>query len=190
VTSKQRPIPRRATRYTGHLSDADAEALYQLAVTDSLTGCYNRRFFEDVIVHELDRHHRYDMPLSILFVDIDHLKQVNDTRGHGTGDRVLVQVAQFLTQSVRESDYVFRWGGDEFLILTACIGEHANQKARQLKAAFTGATFSDEVPQGMGLSIGCAEFGRDGDDPDVVIRVADQRMYEDKRRAPGNRATE
>ena len=171
---------RNRTRYGGPLSEAGVEPLYQLAITDPLTGCYNRRFFEDVIVRELDRHHRYGMPLSMLFVDIDHLKRINDAQGHGAGDRVLTHVAQFLRQSVRESDYVFRWGGDEFLILTACSGEDANRKAAQFKAALTEAGFSQELPQKLGLSIGCAEFGLDGDEPELVIHVADQRMYEDK----------
>ena len=76
-------------RANERVSEVDAEKLYQVAGTDSLTGCYNRRFFEDVIGHKLDRHRRYGIPVSLLFLDVNNLKAVNDSLGHEAGDRVL-----------------------------------------------------------------------------------------------------
>jgi hypothetical protein len=90
--------------------------LRRMVITDALTGCHNRRFFDEIIGRELQRHARYGIPLSVLFVDIDRFKSVNDILGHDAGDEVLRRVATFLLSSIREADYVFRWGGDEFLI--------------------------------------------------------------------------
>ena len=96
------------------------DELRQMVVTDSLTGTRNRRFFDEVIGRELQRHRRYQTPLSIMFIDVDRFKAINDTMGHETGDRVLRDVAAFLLKNIREADYVFRWGGDEFLVLISC----------------------------------------------------------------------
>ena len=85
------------------LQGAQAE-LHELAIIDPLTGCHNRRFFDEVIGRELQRHRRYHIPLSLLFVDIDCFKAVNDSLGHEAGDRVLQDVAAFLKCNVREAD--------------------------------------------------------------------------------------
>ena len=79
---------------------------------------------------ELQRHDRFKLPLSLLFIDIDRFKAVNDTLGHEAGDRVLHYVARFLKRHIREADYVFRWGGDEFLVLITCSEDEARRKAR------------------------------------------------------------
>ena len=117
------------------LESAQGE-LRHLVTTDALTGCRNRRFFDDVIGREIQRHRRYRIPLSLVFIDIDRFKVVNDTLGHEEGDRLLQQVADFLIRNVREADYVFRWGGDEFLILISCKEDEAMRKAAELQAAF------------------------------------------------------
>ena len=114
--------------------------LRQLVITDALTGCRNRRFFDEVIGRELQRHRRYQTPLSIVFIDIDRFKAINDTLGHETGDRVLREVAAFLLRNIREADYVFRWGGDEFLVLISCGEEEAQRRGRQLQQAFADIT--------------------------------------------------
>jgi diguanylate cyclase (GGDEF)-like protein len=97
-------------------------------VTDALTGCRNRRFFDEIIAHELNLHRRYGTPLSLLFVDIDHFKAINDTLGHAAGDKVLREVASYLVRKTRDADYVFRWGGDEFLLLVSCREEEAQRR--------------------------------------------------------------
>lgn len=125
-----------------------------LAIADSLTGCYNRRFFHEVIGRELQRHERHDVLLAILFVDIDQFKMVNDTLGHDAGDWLLEYVALFLKGHVREADYVFRWGGDEFLMLLSCTLEEAREKGAELATAFRTALTTSGLPTGVGLSMG------------------------------------
>ena len=116
-------------RRTNRRLESAQSDLRQLVITDTLTGCRNRRFFQEVITRELQRHRRYGTPLSILFIDIDRFKVINDTLGHEVGDRVLRDVAAFLLQNIREADYVFRWGGDEFLVLISC-GQAEAERAR------------------------------------------------------------
>jgi diguanylate cyclase (GGDEF)-like protein len=154
--------------------------LLQAAITDSLTGCHNRRFFEQVVDREVHRHARFDQPLSLLFIDIDRFKAVNDTLGHEAGDRVLRHVASFLKRHIREADYVFRWGGDEFLVMITCGGEEAARKAARLKAAFDAAPEAIDLPPGIGLSVGWTEVPVGTTDLMPLIRQADERMYRDK----------
>jgi diguanylate cyclase (GGDEF)-like protein len=154
--------------------------LLQAAITDALTGCHNRRFFEQVVDRELQRHARFKLPLSLLFVDIDRFKAVNDTLGHEAGDRVLGYVASFLKRHIREADYVFRWGGDEFLVMITCRGEQAARKAARLKAAFDAAPEAIDLPPGIGLSVGWTEVPAGATDLMPLIRQADERMYRDK----------
>jgi diguanylate cyclase (GGDEF)-like protein len=155
--------------------------LHGLAITDSLTGCYNRRFFHEVIGRELQRHERYDLPLALLFVDIDQFKMVNDTLGHEAGDRLLEYVALFLKGNVREADYVFRWGGDEFLVLLSCTLEEALEKGAELTTTFRAAVkTASGIPTGVGLSVGCSEVIAHTDDIMDRIREADEAMYRKK----------
>ena len=162
--------------------------LRDLVTTDPLTGCRNRRFFHEVIGREVERHKRYNIPLSMLFVDINRFKAINDTLGHETGDRVLQQVAAFLMSKVRGADYVFRWGGDEFLILMSCREDEAIRKGAELQAAFDKSSKAATLPQGVGLSVGCAEVPPETRDVMPLVKLADERMYANKRgavRGPG-----
>ncbi len=154
--------------------------LVQAAITDPLTGCHNRRFFEQVVDRELQRHARFRLPLSLLFVDVDRFKAVNDTLGHDAGDRVLKYVAAFLKKHIREADYVFRWGGDEFLVMITCLGAEAERKVSRLKAAFDAAPEAVDLPPGIGLSVGWTEVPQGANDLMPLVRQADERMYEDK----------
>lgn len=156
------------------------EELLRLAITDPLTGCHNRRFLDQVVEHELERHRRYQIPMSLLFADVDRFKGINDTYGHDAGDRVLEYVAQFLRRHVREADYVFRWGGDEFLVMLSCTEREAQQKARLLKNRFGGDPEAAELPPGVTLSVGCVEVPPDTVDLAPFVREADLRMYKDK----------
>ena len=154
--------------------------LHGQAITDTLTGCYNRRFFDEVIGRELQRHRRYDVPLALLFLDVDEFKMVNDTLGHEAGDRLLEYVALFLKSHVRGADYVFRWGGDEFLVLLSCRLEEAREKGAELTTAFRTAVRGSGLPTGVGLSVGCSEMVADTDDIMTRIREADEAMYRNK----------
>jgi len=155
--------------------------LHLMVITDPLTGTRNRRFFDEVIGRELNRHRRYRTPLSIVFIDIDHFKEVNDTLGHETGDRVLKEVAAFLVKHIREADYVFRWGGDEFLALITCSEKEALRRARDLQDAFAKSKYVTDLPPGVGLSIGCVEVPVDTEDIMPLVQTADERMYADKK---------
>jgi diguanylate cyclase (GGDEF)-like protein len=157
--------------------------LRELAITDALTRCRNRRFFDEIIGRELKRHRRYNIPLSLIFIDIDRFKVINDEMGHEAGDLVLQQVASFLVTRVREADFVFRWGGDEFLILLSCREPEARARGAMLQQAFTESDYATTLPSGVGLSIGCAEVPVDTADVMEYVRIADERMYADKRKS-------
>jgi diguanylate cyclase (GGDEF)-like protein len=157
--------------------------LRRMVITDPLTGCRNRRFFDEIIGRELQRHRRHGIPLSLLFVDIDRFKAVNDQLGHEAGDDVLRQVASFLLANIREADYVFRWGGDEFLILLSCNEHEARRRGAALQRDFANSSETASLPAGVGLSIGCAEVRAGHDNVMDLVKVADERMYENKRDA-------
>ena len=169
-------------RVTNTRLEAAQNELRQMVTTDALTGCRNRRYFDQVIGREVQRHRRYHIPLSLVFVDIDRFKTINDTLGHDEGDRVLQRVASFLLRNVREVDYVFRWGGDEFLILMSCREAEAMRRARALQEIFMASIDADGLPAGVGLSVGCTEIGAHDTDILAVIKMADERMYRNKKR--------
>jgi diguanylate cyclase (GGDEF)-like protein len=169
-------------RVTNRDLEAAQSELRDMVTTDPLTGCRNRRFFHEVIGREVERHRRYNIPLSLLFVDVNRFKMVNDTLGHEAGDRVLQQVAAFLMNRVREADYVFRWGGDEFLILISCREDEALDKGADLQAAFARSSEAAAVPDGIGLSVGCREVPPEARDIMALVKEADERMYADKKR--------
>ena len=169
-------------RMTNTRLEAAQDELRQLVTTDTLTGCRNRQYFDEVIDREIQRHRRYHIPLSIVFMDVDRFKAINDTLGHDEGDRVLQRVAAFLVRNVREVDYVFRWGGDEFLILMSCREEEAVRRATALQAAFAASIEDEALPAGVGLSVGCAEIGSEADDILGLVKAADERMYRNKKR--------
>ena len=169
-------------RRTNRRLEGAQSDLRQAVITDVLTGTRNRRFFDEVIGREMKRHRRYRTPMSIVFIDVDHFKMINDTQGHETGDQVLREVATFLLRHIREADYVFRWGGDEFLVLISCGEQEAIRRGRELQAAFAASPVLADLPPGVGLSIGCVEVPADAADIMPFVQVADERMYVDKKR--------
>jgi diguanylate cyclase (GGDEF)-like protein len=175
-------------RLTNRRLEAAREELLQAAITDPLTGCHNRRFLQQVQDRELKRHERFNLPLSLLFIDVDRFKAINDTLGHDAGDRVLKYVARFLKRHIREADYVFRWGGDEFLVLITCTEDEARRKAQMLKANFDAAPEAEALPPGIGLSVGWVEVPSGTTDLMPLVNEADTRMYKDKGHAAGDRA--
>ena len=168
-------------RLTNKRLESAQSELRQLVTTDPLTGCRNRRFFDEIIGREIERHRRYHIPLSLLFVDVDRFKAINDTLGHETGDRVLQRVAVFLVRNVREADYVFRWGGDEFLILISCREEEAVRKAYDLQKAFAESSEAASLPGRRRpqhrLRRSAAATATD---IMAIVKIADERMYVDK----------
>ena len=152
-----------------------------MAVTDPLTRCYNRRLLYEIAEHELEQHRRYKLPLSILYIDIDHFKAINDTRGHHTGDEVLITMGAILRELTRQADYVFRWGGDEFVVLLSAAEADAKVKARQIRQAFLESAIVGNLPDGVDVSIGCVPVPADTKDFDPLIDQADREMYRRKR---------
>jgi diguanylate cyclase (GGDEF)-like protein len=175
-------------RQTNRRLEAAQGELQQMVMTDPLTGCRNRRFFDQVIGRELKRHRRGGIPMALLFVDVDKFKAINDGLGHESGDRVLQQVASFLARNVRGADYVFRWGGDEFLLVLSCTEEQARRRGGAVRAAFLVSEEASRLPPGVGLSIGCVEVPLEADDVLRYVKMADERMYENKRGIRGSSA--
>jgi diguanylate cyclase (GGDEF)-like protein len=156
------------------------EEVKRLAITDPLTACYNRRFFDEIGRRELERHKRYGKPLTVMFVDINQFKHLNDRFGHDTGDDVLRTLGALLQHQVRQSDYVIRWGGDEFLLLLTCTSKEAALKAEELKTAFAAERDQAGLPPDIGLSVGVAEVQDSAETLANAIRAADSEMYRDK----------
>ncbi|HEY1308861.1 MAG TPA: GGDEF domain-containing protein [Vicinamibacterales bacterium] len=160
------------------------EEIQRLAITDPLTGCHNRRFLDEIERREIERHRRYLAPLTIVFLDVNHFKRLNDTLGHDRGDAVLWMIGALLRAQVRHSDYAIRWGGDEFVLLLNCSEREALEKGRRLKEGFERERVAGGLPPYLGLSAGVAEVEFNATTLRDAIREADSRMYGDKLAAP------
>ena len=131
--------------------------LEELALTDGLTGAWNRRRFEESVESEIHRAARECQPLTMMLIDIDHFKCINDTLGHDAGDKVLVELAGLLRDSVRKSDSVTRWGGEEFVLLLPNTGLAAAQAlAERIRECIEQHSF--ELVDRVTASFGVAEF--------------------------------
>lgn len=130
--------------------------LSKLASTDKLTGAWNRRRLEEALVNEMDRLKRYDHPLSMLILDIDFFKKVNDEHGHSVGDQVLIKMANVLQSNLRASDTLTRWGGEEFVVLcpNTTLSTVA-MLAERLRESIARTTFPEVGP--VTISLGVAE---------------------------------
>ncbi|KAF0114295.1 MAG: diguanylate cyclase [Rhodospirillaceae bacterium] len=153
--------------------------LHDLATTDTLTGIRNRLKFIQTLEAEILRHQRYGSPLSLVMMDIDHFKRINDTFGHAAGDATLKQVTAIVVQRIRVTDTFARWGGEEFILLLP--GEDARAAGRvaeTLRMAIADQDFS--VAGRVTASFGVAEF-RAGDDEAGLCQRADEALYQAKR---------
>jgi diguanylate cyclase (GGDEF)-like protein len=163
---------------------ASHEAVRRLSVTDELTGVYNGRHFRARLHEEIERAKRGDRPLSLLVIDSDSLKDVNDRYGHEAGNRHLVAIAQAVQGHVRTSDVVARFGGDEFLVLQPdATPEAAALVAERIRVAVAAARVvaSDGAHVAGTVSIGVAGYPRSATDEDSLFRSADAALYDAKR---------
>src|ERR1700722_5814233 len=159
----------------------DLRKLQFNAATDPLTGLYNRRLFEEQIEKELNRAQRYTQNLALVILDLHQFKEVNDRYGHPRGDALLKTVASTLKQSLRTSDYAFRFGGDEFAtLLVQSDMEQASTLARRIPANFAASIEPMQMTTLSGLDYGIAIYPQDGAQREVLVRVADERLYEMK----------
>jgi len=157
--------------------------LQRTAITDSLTGVYNTRFFHDLLGRETARADRYETPLSLLMIDVDNFKLVNDTYGHVVGNKVLTQIAKTIERTVRNTDFVFRCGGDEFgVVLPGTDLDGAMRTAQKVLQKvesldiLTTLGYSGPVT----VSIGISEYHR-GNHFETLVAEADQALYASKR---------
>jgi diguanylate cyclase (GGDEF)-like protein len=156
----------------------DLKILQLNAVTDPLTGLYNRRLFSETFEKELNRSRRYGSPLGLVVLDLHRFKEVNDKHGHPRGDEVLRAAAATLKKALRTSDSAFRIGGDEFaLLLPQTDAEQALALSRRVETVFAETLQPLQLSVGVSMDHGVATFPQDGEQADQLIRVADERLY-------------
>jgi diguanylate cyclase (GGDEF)-like protein len=156
------------------------EEMARLAITDDLTSLCNRRHFLDRLKAEIDRARRYEQTFSVAMLDIDNFKVVNDTYGHGLGDRILADMGRLLRKSARSSDLAARYGGEEFVIMMPMTGGLAAQMAGdRLREAVASHTFPRRKK--LTVSVGLATYPEDGASAEELLHRADATLYEAKR---------
>jgi len=153
-----------------------------LAATDELTGVHNRRSLSDALQRELNRAARLDKPFSLLQIDADNLKHINDNYGHEAGDKLLKTLCDIIEDCSRKSDTLARTGGDEFVLLLSGIdGDHAVVIAERIRKAVTNSAFDMKgIQVSSTVSIGIASFPADSENIEELINLADQAMYQSK----------
>ncbi len=152
---------------------------------DSLTSLYNQKFLTEVVDRKIEEYKRYKTPFSILFIDVDHFKRVNDSLGHVVGSAVLQQVGDLLKGQIRTSDFAFRYGGDEFIILLSHTeGEDAVNVAERIRKEVEISEFAvNGLKVRITISIGLAFFPIHADSAEDIIRIADEAMYYGKHKS-------
>ncbi len=153
----------------------------ELAVRDALTGLYNRRELHRFLEYELIKSQRYKHPLSILLIDIDHFKEINDLYGHRTGDEILQKVAQVLLHHTRACDLPARYGGDEFIIVLpetpAGQAWYGAERLRKLVESQVITIDNGKTRLAITISTGVAEYPEDATGGEVLIDLADKALY-------------
>jgi two-component system cell cycle response regulator len=166
-----------------NIEHAYHEEIYRLTTTDGLTGAYNKRYFDEDLERELFRFLRYNRPLSLLMMDIDFFKKINDEYGHLAGDRVLSELGHLIYNNVRREDTFCRYGGEEFALLmpemdiqkAAVVGEHLRSIVDEAQFDFEGHSMP------VTISIGVATAKMEMSNPNDFVRVADERLYRAKK---------
>jgi len=171
----------RVRRTNDELSSALA-TIQKMATNDTLTGLPNRAFFNEALAHAIAQSQRHGRPLALFFLDLDRFKNINDTLGHGVGDRVLQEAAGRLRGAVRASDMIARLGGDEFVLLveeyrdTAHLGEIAGKVLKAFESSF----LVDGQELALSASVGVCHYPSDGADAQELLASADIAMYRAK----------
>jgi len=151
------------------------EKVKDLSIRDYLTGMYNRRLFMTTLEKEFYRSKRYNTPMTIIMIDIDDFKKINDKHGHQHGDRILQTVGDIIRRQTRDADIAARYGGEEFIVLSnGTDKEHANRLAERLRSSI--------AESGVTVSCGVAHYpNKNSRFPDDLIRISDEALYVAKR---------
>jgi diguanylate cyclase (GGDEF)-like protein len=156
------------------------------AITDDLTGAYNRRKLKEDLKEEIERAERYNKKLSVLMIDIDWFKEYNDFHGHQKGDKLLIRLVRTISYNIRFTDKLYRYGGEEFVVLLPETGEEeAKEVAEKLRNKIGEKKFEGEEKSQpnmiISVSIGIARYPKDGSSSNELINVADKALYTAKR---------
>lgn len=159
------------------------EEIERLAVTDGLTGLFNHRHFQETLAQEFNRIERFSEPISLLIIDIDHFKKINDTYGHPVGDAVLKKVSGIIRKTIRNIDIPARYGGEEFaVILLGTDTNGALKMAERLRRSIADAKFSSEQNAfNVTVSIGISTHAREMRKKEDLVEQADKALYHAKR---------
>jgi diguanylate cyclase (GGDEF)-like protein len=156
------------------------EKIQELTITDDCTGLYNARHLYKILEQEVYRSSRFGYEFSVLFIDLDHFKQVNDTYGHLIGSKLLAEIGYLIKAQLRLIDFAFRYGGDEFVVVLPQTGkDSALVVARRLRDSLRASAFCKEEALNLNVraSMGLATFPNDAKSPHDIIRQADEMMY-------------
>ena len=164
------------------------EGLEHLSDTDELTGLNNRRAFNKVLEAEIHKAARYDRPFSVLMLDADDLKTVNDEFGHGVGDKLIIMIGNVVNESLRKTDFLARYGGDEFVaILTETPADRAVEVAERICASVENTSFSSKGKRvASTISIGISSYSKELDEEETIMAQADKKLYESKDKGKNN----
>ncbi len=177
LLTSERLLEEQVKQRTEELLEKNRE-LEQLSITDQLTGIFNRLKLNQLLNSEIERSKRYNTPLSLLLLDVDHFKGINDNHGHPAGDSVLAEIAELLEQHSRSSDNVGRWGGEEFVVI--CTETHldgATQLAESLRAIIASHMFT--INRQITASIGTTSLRAD-DTLETLMERVDRALYQAK----------
>ncbi len=152
-----------------------------MALVDRLTNVYNRQAFEIMIKEAIKENKRNKIEISLMILDIDEFKNINDTYGHIVGDKVIKKIAEILMNSIREIDNVFRWGGDEFVIvLKNCNLENAYKIGEKIKTTIFEMELKEKSEKiKISISAGVVQY-KENETEDEVLKRADELLYKSK----------
>jgi len=165
------------------------QRIQELSITDDCTGLYNARHLTTVLADEVPRSQRFGYEFSVLFLDLDHFKRINDEYGHLNGSKLLSQFGRHLRENLRLVDAAFRYGGDEFVVLLPQTSKDAAiLVARRLMSTFRTTTWlaSEAVSLAITASVGIATYPQDGATSQAIVQRADEMMYRVKQSGRNN----
>lgn len=164
--------------------DLSVEEALELLLVDEVTGLYNTRYLKCALDREIAGHQKAQKPFSLLFIDVDEFKKVNDSYGHVIGTRLLCEVGEHLRKIVRQGDLVFRYGGDEFVcLLSGCDLETAKKVSERIRASLEREVFlKDQGPElRTSVSVGAAQYPIDSLTESGLLDAANRAMYQVKK---------